>query len=128
MFERVEDTHGFRVEDWLTQSAPRTELKNRFKLFLHRFRDKAAADGGKRSVYRDRVVQMCQNNSASFEVSCLHLNEEEPTIAYFLPEAPREVLSILDEVCGASKIVDDFFKLICCIMSNMRLENSEKMN
>lgn len=61
-------------------------------LFLHRFRD---ADG--EAVYKDRIVQMCQKNESGFEVSFKHLREQEPTVAFFLPEAPLQVFPILDE-------------------------------
>ena len=43
------------------------------------------------------MKKMCEENRASFEVDYSILASECQVLAYFLPEAPTEVLSIFDE-------------------------------
>ena len=53
--ENLEDMKGHSVREWVSLAAPRFEIKNRFKQFLKTFVD----DQGK-SVYREKIQQMCQ--------------------------------------------------------------------
>lgn len=53
--ENLEDTKGHSVREWVSMSAPRQEIKNRFQKFLKTFVD----DNG-RSVYKERIRQMTQ--------------------------------------------------------------------
>ena len=43
------------MREWVSMQAPRLEIKNRFKQFLHSFVD----DEGY-SVYRGKIQQMCE--------------------------------------------------------------------
>merc|ERR1712241_21287 len=47
--------------------------------------------------YKEKMKKMCEENRASFEVDYSILASECQVLAYFLPEAPTEVLSIFDE-------------------------------
>lgn len=72
---------------------PRTEIYNRFKSFLRTFTDEKG-----QHKYRDVIRRMCEQNKASFVVSYTDLAGKEHVLAYFLPEAPFQMLEIFDSV------------------------------
>ncbi|XP_054711907.1 DNA replication licensing factor mcm2-like [Uloborus diversus] len=90
--ENLEDMRGHTVKEWVSLIGPRTEIYNRFKNFLRTFVD----DKG-HNLYREKIRQMCEDNRQSFEVDYNILAAEEQVLAYFLPEAPVEVLNVFDE-------------------------------
>lgn len=57
--------------------------------------------------YREKIRTMCEENRASFEVDYNILASECQVLAYFLPEAPTEVLEIFDE--AAKNVVLSMF-------------------
>lgn len=91
--ENLEDTKGHSVKEWVSMLAPRTEIGNRFKNFLRNY---VNAKG--QYVYKERIRRMCENNYSSFEVEFTHLAVTENIVAYFLPEAPVQILEIFDKV------------------------------
>ncbi|XP_033229836.1 DNA replication licensing factor Mcm2 [Belonocnema kinseyi] len=91
--ENLEDTKGHTVKEWVTMLGPRTEIANRFKNFL---RTHANAKG--QQMYKERINHMCQSNQSSFVVEFPILASKEQVLAYFLPEAPFQMLEIFDEV------------------------------
>ena len=60
--ENLEDMKGHSVREWVSMVAPRLEIKNRFKQFLKTFVDEQG-----KSVYREKIQQMCQG--ISFHIS-----------------------------------------------------------
>ncbi|XP_031573704.1 DNA replication licensing factor mcm2-like [Actinia tenebrosa] len=90
--ENLEDMKGHSVREWVSMAAPRLEIKNRFKQFLRTFVD----DQG-HSVYREKIKQMCEANKQSLVINYNILANEQQVLAYFLPEAPSEMLQIFDE-------------------------------
>lgn len=91
--DNLEDTRGHTVKEWVSLLAPRTEIANRFKNFLRNF-----VNSKGQYVYKDKIRRMCENNHASFEVEFTNLAISEQTLAYFLPEAPMEMLDIFNKV------------------------------
>lgn len=91
--ENLEDTKGHTIKEWVSMLAPRTEIANRFKNFLRSF-----VNSKKQYVYKDKIRRMCENNYSSFEVEFTNLAVTEQALAYFLPEAPTEMLEIFDKV------------------------------
>ncbi|CAG0884040.1 unnamed protein product [Cyprideis torosa] len=89
--ENLEDTKGHTVREWVQMMGPSTEIYNRFKHFVRTY-----VDGSGNSVFRDKIRHMCEENLASFEVDYNILAQEEQVLAYFLPEAPAEMLQIFD--------------------------------
>jgi len=90
--ENLEDTRGRTIREHVTQVGPRTECLNRFKNFLRTY-----VDSRGQSLYKEKIRTMCEENRASFEVDYNILASECQVLAYFLPEAPTEVLTIFDE-------------------------------
>uniref|UniRef100_A0A1B6ESV9 DNA replication licensing factor MCM2 n=2 Tax=Proconiini TaxID=565685 RepID=A0A1B6ESV9_9HEMI len=91
--EHLEDTKGHSVKEWVSMLGPRTEIANRFKNFL---RNHVNSKGV--YVYKDKIRRMCESNHSSFEVEFPVLASKENVLAYFLPEAPMEMLQIFDTV------------------------------
>jgi len=102
-------------------AGPRMEIYNRFKNFLRTY-----VDARGHNLYRERIrqvrlmlkiasyfrmkinfFQMCEENRSSFEVDYNILASEAKVLAYFLPEAPTEVLTIFDE--AAKSVVLSMF-------------------
>lgn len=90
--ENLEDMKGHTVREWVTQIGPKTEIYNRFKNFLRTFVDERG-----HNIYKERIRQMCEENKQSLEVNYNMLAQAEQVLAYFLPEAPVEMLIIFDE-------------------------------
>ncbi|XP_043654199.1 DNA replication licensing factor Mcm2 [Drosophila teissieri] len=91
--ENLEDTKGHSTKEWVSMLGPRTEIANRFQSFLRTFVDERGA-----YTYRDRIRRMCEQNMSSFVVSYTDLANKEHVLAYFLPEAPFQMLEIFDKV------------------------------
>jgi len=100
--ENLEDTRGRTIREHVTQVGPRTECLNRFKNFLRTY-----VDSRGQSLYKEKIRTMCEENRASFEVDYNILASECQVLAYFLPEAPTEVLTIFDE--AAKSVVLSMF-------------------
>merc|ERR1712168_1172461 len=89
--ENLEDLKGHTVKDWVTKVGPRTEIYNRFKNYLRTY-----VDAKGHNLYKDKIRVMCEDNKQSFEVDYNILASEEQVLAFFLPEAPMEMLEIFD--------------------------------
>merc|ERR1712018_499875 len=100
--ENLEDTRGRSIREHVMQIGPRTECLNRFKNFLRTY-----VDSRGHNLYREKIRTMCEENRVSFEVDYNILASECQVLAYFLPEAPTEVLEIFDE--AAKNVVLSMF-------------------
>ena len=101
--ENLEDMKGHTVREWVSLAAPRLEIKNRFKQFLKTYCDERGDN-----VYRMKIKTMCEGNKHSLDVDYQTLANEHQVLAYFLPEAPSEMLKIFDE--AAKEVVLSMFK------------------
>ncbi|KAI0232086.1 DNA replication licensing factor mcm2 [Lamellibrachia satsuma] len=90
--ENLEDMKGHSVREWVCMLAPRTEIFNRFKNFLRTF-----VDMNGHNIYKEKIRQMVEGNKESLVVDYNMLAVQEHVLAYFLPEAPTEMLKIFDE-------------------------------
>ncbi|KPJ18533.1 DNA replication licensing factor Mcm2 [Papilio machaon] len=100
--ENLEDTKGYTTKEWVSMLGPRTEIANRFKNFLRTY-----ANNKGQFVYKDRIRRMCEHNQASFHVEFDVLARKEQVLAFFLPDAPFQMLQVFDEV--AKEIVLQIF-------------------
>lgn len=96
--ENLEDMKGHSVREWVAMLGPKTEIKHRFKNFLRTYVDQRG-----HSVYREKIRQMVEGNKESLVVDYNMLASMEQVLAYFLPEAPAEMLLNLDE--AATEVV-----------------------
>uniref|UniRef100_A0A8D0GH26 DNA replication licensing factor MCM2 n=1 Tax=Sphenodon punctatus TaxID=8508 RepID=A0A8D0GH26_SPHPU len=90
--ENLEDMKGHSVREWVSMVAPRLEIYHRFKNFL-----KTHVDEHGHNVFKERISDMCKENRESLVVNYEDLAAREHVLAYFLPEAPAEMLKIFDE-------------------------------
>jgi len=100
--ENLEDTKGKPIREWVALAGPRKEVYNRFRNFLRTYVDDKGTN-----LYHEKIKAMCQKNQASFEVDYNILASECQVLAYFLPEAPTDVLQIFDE--AARSVVTNMF-------------------
>ncbi|XP_072394737.1 DNA replication licensing factor Mcm2 [Diabrotica undecimpunctata] len=91
--ENLEDTKGYTIKEWVVMIGPRTEIANRFKNFL-----RTCTNSKGQYVYKDKIRRMCENNQSSFNVEFPSLAHKEHVLAYFLPEAPFQMIEVFDEV------------------------------
>lgn len=116
--EFLEDTKGHPVKEWVTMLGPRTEIKNRFKSFLRTFTNEKSA-----YVYKDKIRRMCENNQSSFVIEFPNIAHEANVLAYFLPEAPFQMLEIFNEV--AKELVLSIFPSYERVSSEIHVRISE---
>ncbi|XP_043934476.1 DNA replication licensing factor MCM2 [Protopterus annectens] len=90
--ENLEDMKGHSVREWVSMAAPRLEIYHRFKNFL-----RTHVDEHGHNVFKEKISDMCKENKESLVVNYEDIAAREHVLAYFLPEAPAEMLKIFDE-------------------------------
>ncbi|KAF0989213.1 hypothetical protein HZS_8076, partial [Henneguya salminicola] len=90
--DMLEDTRGNSISEWVSMSAPRAEIKRRLKNFIMTF-----TDDKDHHVYQERIKRMCEQNGQSLIIDYNNLALHSHVIAYFLPEAPSEIIDIFNE-------------------------------
>lgn len=116
--ENLEDTKGHSVKEWVMMLGPRTEISNRFKSFL-----RTHTNSKGQYMYKERIRHMCESNQSSFVVEFPILASKEHVLAYFLPEAPFQMLEIFDEV--AKELVLTIFPSYERVTSEIHVRISE---
>ncbi|RCI12812.1 hypothetical protein L249_0544 [Ophiocordyceps polyrhachis-furcata BCC 54312] len=91
--EALGDVKASNLTEWLALSPVQKTIKREFKAFLTSYTD---ANG--ESVYGNRIRTLGEINAESLEVSYNHLADSKAILAYFLANAPSEMLKLLDEV------------------------------
>ncbi|KAI4102985.1 MAG: hypothetical protein L6R37_004067 [Teloschistes peruensis] len=91
--ETLQDVKASSLTDWVSLPAVYRTIFREFKSFLTEYTD----DNGT-SVYGTRVRTLGEVNAESLEVSYDHLSASKAILAYFLANAPAEVLKIFDQV------------------------------
>lgn len=91
--ETLQDVKASSLVDWVSQMPVQRTIKREFKAFLTEYTD----DHGV-SVYGSRIRALGEVNAESLEVSYDHLSSSKAILAYFLANAPGEMLKLFDEV------------------------------
>jgi len=91
--EALQDVKASSLTDWVIQPAVHRTIAREFKSFLTEYTDEHGI-----SVYGTRIRTLGEINAESLEVSFDHLAESKATLAYFLANAPAEMLKIFDQV------------------------------
>lgn len=94
VLENLEDTKGYSVKEWVVMESPRLEIVKRFKKFLITFTKPKSTE----VYFLNMIKQMIRRNECSVEIDYNYLASREHVLAFFLPEAPKEMISILDSV------------------------------
>ena len=91
--ETLQDVKASSLTDWVALPAVYRSIFREFKSFLTEYTDQHGT-----SVYGTRVRTLGEVNAESLEVSYDHLAASKAILAYFLANAPAEVLKIFDQV------------------------------
>ncbi|KAI0018614.1 MCM-domain-containing protein [Xylariomycetidae sp. FL0641] len=91
--EALQDVKASSLTDWVSQPAVQRTIKREFKAFLTEYIDESGS-----SVYGNRIRTLGEINAESLEVSYDHLSSSKAILAYFLANAPSEMLRLFDEV------------------------------
>ena len=91
--EALQDVKASSVTEWVSQLPVQRTIKREFKAFLTEYTD----DNGS-SVYGNRIRNLGEVNAETLEVSYDHLSTSKAILAYFLANAPAEMLKIFDQV------------------------------
>ncbi|KAI9802717.1 MAG: MCM DNA helicase complex subunit [Sarcosagium campestre] len=91
--ETLSDVKASSLTEWVALPAVQRTIQREFKSFLTEYTD----DKGF-SVYGTRVRALGEMNAESLEVSYDHLATSKAILAYFLANAPSEMLRIFDQV------------------------------
>ena len=91
--DALQDVKAASLTDWVAQPAVHNTIAREFKAFLTEYTDENGM-----SVYGVRIRTLGEKNLESLEVSFEHLANSKATLAYFLANAPAEMLKIFDQV------------------------------
>ncbi|KAI1340191.1 MCM-domain-containing protein [Xylariaceae sp. FL0016] len=91
--EALQDVKASSLTDWVSQPAVQRTIKREFKAFLTEYTDESGS-----SVYGNRIRTLGEINAETLEVSYDHLSSSKAILAYFLANAPQEMLALFDEV------------------------------
>ncbi|KAK4448228.1 DNA replication licensing factor mcm2 [Podospora aff. communis PSN243] len=91
--EALHDVKASSLTEWVSQPAVQRTIKREFRAFLTEYTDESGS-----SVYGNRIRTLGEINAESLEVSYEHLAHSKAIIAYFLANAPAEMLKLFDEV------------------------------
>ena len=91
--EALQDIKASSLADWVALPAVHRTIFREFKSFLTEYTDASGV-----SVYGTRVRTLGEVNAESLEVSYDHLTASKAILAYFLANAPAELLAIFDQV------------------------------
>ncbi|KAL7899926.1 DNA replication licensing factor mcm2 [Trichoderma sp. SZMC 28014] len=91
--EALGDVKASNLTEWVSQPPVQRTIKREFKAFLTSYIDASGS-----SVYGNRIRTLGEINAESLEVSYEHLAESKAILAYFLANAPAEMLKLFDEV------------------------------
>ncbi|KAK3192883.1 MCM DNA helicase complex subunit [Lecanicillium sp. MT-2017a] len=91
--EALSDVKAANLTEWVSLASVQRSIKREFKAFLTSYTDASGS-----SVYGNRIRTLGEINAESLEVSYEHLSESKAILAYFLANAPSEMLALFDEV------------------------------
>jgi DNA replication licensing factor MCM2 len=91
--EALQDVKAASLTDWVALPAVHRTIAREFKSFLTEYTDENGI-----SVYGNRIRTLGEINAESLEVSYDHLAGTKAILAYFLANAPSEMLKIFDQV------------------------------
>ena len=91
--ETLQDVKAASLTEWVALPAVHRTIQREFKSFLTEYTDQHGT-----SVYGTRIRTLGEVNAESLEVSYDHLSASKAILAYFLANAPAEMLRIFDQV------------------------------
>jgi DNA replication licensing factor MCM2 len=88
------------LREWIAQDQTRREIQRKFRAFLHHFTAVPEDTYNRRrrgnGIYEQKIRAMCAANFSTLQVSYQHLMDSEPVLAYWLCDAPKDMLELLN--------------------------------
>jgi DNA replication licensing factor MCM2 len=94
------ETFDVPLREWIAQERTRLEIQRKFRAFLRHYTGQEDENNRRRrgnGIYEQKIRAMCASNLSTLQVSYLHLMESEPVLAYWLADAPKDMLVVLNE-------------------------------
>lgn len=85
------------LREWIAQDRTRREIQRRFRAFLRHFSPENERRRRGNGIYEQKIRSMCAANLSTLPVSYVHLMDSEPILAYWLADAPKDMLLVLNE-------------------------------
>ncbi|CAI5438107.1 unnamed protein product [Caenorhabditis angaria] len=116
----LENIRGRSIRDHVSDEAVGREIERRFKNFLRSYHEPSS----KHAKYIQAIKAMAADNKESLEVSFIDLSDEngEQNISYFLPEAPVQMLQIMDR--AATDVVMSMYPFYSRVCSEIKVRIS----
>ncbi|KAK6531560.1 MCM DNA helicase complex subunit [Arthrobotrys megalospora] len=92
--EALADVKNASLPEWIALPAVQRSIAREFKSFLLEYVEPSS----EASVYGTRIRNLGEMNAESLEISYRHLADTKAVLAYFLANAPTEILPIFDAV------------------------------
>ncbi|EGX53723.1 hypothetical protein AOL_s00006g2 [Orbilia oligospora ATCC 24927] len=92
--EALADVKNASLPEWIALPAVQRSIAREFKSFLLEY----VEPGSEVSVYGNRIRNLGEMNAESLEISYRHLADTKAVLAYFLANAPTEIVPIFDAV------------------------------
>ncbi|KAF3235827.1 MCM DNA helicase complex subunit [Orbilia oligospora] len=92
--EALADVKNASLPEWIALPAVQRSIAREFKTFLLEY----VEPGSEVSVYGNRIRSLGEMNAESLEISYRHLADTKAVLAYFLANAPTEIVPIFDAV------------------------------
>ncbi|KFH41497.1 DNA replication licensing factor-like protein [Hapsidospora chrysogenum ATCC 11550] len=91
--EALGEIKASNLTEWVSQPSVQRSIKREFRAFLTSYTDASGS-----SVYGNSIRTLGEINAESLEVSYDHLTDSKAILAYFVANAPAEVMKLFDEV------------------------------
>lgn len=115
------------LREWIAQDRTRREIQRRFRAFLRHYTGESDEEHTRRrrgnGIYEQKIRAMCSSNLSALQVSYLHLMDSEPVLAYWLADAPKDMLLVLNEAATRHTLM--LFPSYGSIKSEIRVRISE---
>ncbi|KAF3907570.1 hypothetical protein AA313_de0203397 [Arthrobotrys entomopaga] len=99
--EALADVKNASLPEWIALPAVQRSIAREFKIFLFEYVD----PNTNLSIYGARLRNLGEVNAESLEISYKHLADTKAVLAYFLANAPTEILPIFDSVAMEAVLV-----------------------
>ena len=118
------------LREWIAQERTRREVMRKFRRFIMSPIERHDQDSQSKrkqkkptALYEDRIRNMCSANQCTLEISYMHLMENEPILAIWLVDAPRDMFDVLNE--AATRHTMRLFKSYGAIQDEIHVRIAE---
>lgn len=114
------------LREWIAQDRTRREIQRKFRAFLRHYTGEQEENVRRRrgnGMYEQKIRGMCASNMSTLQVSYLHLMDSEPVLAYWLADAPKDMLLVLNE--AATRHTLSLFPSYSAIKSEIHVRISD---